>query len=301
MVLLGSITSLPEIATSSTAALSGNAGLAVGNLLGGVAFQIVVLAIADALYGKRALTSTVPNPGTLIQATILILLLTFAVGGTVWDEPGLFGVGLWSTAILVAYMLSIRFVRSQEQHAGWVPRQRPGETGEPTPSDKESGESSEEQASTSTLILKLGAVAMAILVAGYVLTVSAEEMAGEMGINSSIAGMTLVAVATSLPELSTATGSVRLGRNDMAVGDVLGGNMFDVLLIFWVDLLYAGPPVLSAVPTVAGLAGLLGIILTAFYLIGMIERRDRTIFKMGYDSLLVLLGYVGGMALIISA
>lgn len=301
MVLLGSITSLPEIATSSTAALGGDAGLAVGNLLGGVAFQILILAIADALFGKRAVTSTIPNPGTLIQASILILLLALAVAGTVRDEPGLFGVGFWSTAILVAYVVSIGFVHRQERHAGWTPRLRPDERSQAAPSEDGTEQKQEGQAATTTLIFKLIGVAIAIFAAGYVLTISAEEMAGEMGIDTSIAGMTLVAIATSLPELSTATGSVRLGRNDMAVGDVLGGNMFDVMLIFLVDLLYAGPPVLGAVPAVAGFAGLLGIMLTVFYLIGMIERRDRTIFNMGYDSLLVLLGYVGGMALILTA
>jgi cation:H+ antiporter len=69
LVLLGGITSLPEVAVTVSSALAGNAALAVNNLLGGVAMQVAILAIADAAIGRGALTSVIPDPIALLQGT----------------------------------------------------------------------------------------------------------------------------------------------------------------------------------------------------------------------------------------
>jgi cation:H+ antiporter len=79
-VLLGVATSLPEIATTVTAGILGNAGLATGNLMGGVALQIVVLAGADAFASRRPLTVSIVEPVLLLQH-VTLLLLALAVAG----------------------------------------------------------------------------------------------------------------------------------------------------------------------------------------------------------------------------
>lgn len=306
MVLLGSITSLPEIGTSATAALGGDAGLAVTNLLGGVAFQIVLLAMVDAFIGRDALTAKIFNPTFLLQTVVCILLLALAVSGTIAGDFSVLGVGAWSIGMLVTYGFSIFFVRGQERHARWIPqteelsdqaKEQKKNAGEGDLSD--SGGDRRNQVGAG-LVLKLIVVGVAILAAGYMLTRSAEAIATQAGIETNVAGLTLLAVATSLPEVSTAIAAVKLDRNDLAIGDVLGGNMFDLMLIFFVDALYSGPPVLGEVGSSASLAGLLGLVITAIFLTGMIERRNRTIFRMGYDSFLVLLCYAGGLTLIFS-
>jgi cation:H+ antiporter len=72
-LLLGGVTSLPELATTATAALSGNAALALNNVLGSVATNVLLLAIADAVLGREALTSVVAHPATLLQGTLGII------------------------------------------------------------------------------------------------------------------------------------------------------------------------------------------------------------------------------------
>jgi cation:H+ antiporter len=304
MVLLGAMTSLPEIGTSATASLGGNAGMAVGNLVGSVSFQIVVLAVVDAFIGRQALTSTVFSPSILLQAIVSILLLALAVSGTIGGDFTVLGFGLWPAGMVAVYIASMLFVRRQERHGAWMPQ-----TEERPLDEKEREREEAEPASDSAagrgplgtaLILKTAGVAAVILVAGYVLTRSAESIAGQTGLENDFVGLTLLAAATSLPEFSTAIAAVKLGRNEMAMGDVLGGNMFNLVLIFLVDALYSGPPVMEEVGLAPTFAGVLGIVLTAIYLIGMIERRDRTVFRMGYDSLLVLLGYAGGVVLLYS-
>jgi cation:H+ antiporter len=84
----------------------------------------------------------------------------------------------------------------------------------------------------------------------------------------------------------------------MAISDILGTNIINVALIFLVDLLDPGDPVLNRVGDFAVFGALLAVILTALFLAGLAERRDRSIFRMGYDSIIVLLVYAGGVALL---
>ena len=112
-------------------------------------------------------------------------------------------------------------------------------------------------------------------------------------------GLTLLAFATSLPELSTAIAAVRIRRVELAIGDILGGNMFDVTLILLIDILAAGPLVLNQVDRSAMVAALLGILLTMLVLIGLLERRNKAMLRMGYDSIAVLVAYSAGLAAIL--
>ncbi|MXP42426.1 sodium:calcium antiporter [Altererythrobacter soli] len=301
MVLLGAMTSLPEIGTSASAALAGNADMAVSNLLGGVAFQVVVLAIVDVLIGRDAVTTKIMNPSILLQIVACVLLLGLAAAATIVGDFSILGVGAWSTGMVVAYVVCILFVRDQEREAGWLPQ----DDGAPLDPQEQQGNSpqgaaAERKGVGAALILRTAAVGAVILVAGFLLTRSAEAIAGHTGLSTELAGLTLLAIATSLPELSTAIAAVKLGRNDLAIGDVFGGNLFDLVLIFFVDALYAGPAVLGEVSRFASFAALLGIVLSTIYLIGIIERRDLTLFRMGYDSILVLLCYAGGVVLLFS-
>lgn len=295
MVLLGMMTSLPEIGTSTTASLGGNAGLAVGNLVGSVSFQVVVLAIVDAFIGRRALTSTVFSASILLQAVVSILLLTLAISGTIGGDFSVLGVGVWPAGMVVVYVCAMLFVRRQERDGAWAPQSVSQEGQITAPGG---GSRDGRGPLGSALILKTVGVGAMILVAGYLLTRSAESIAGQTGLTNDFVGLTLLAAATSLPEFSTAIAAVRLGRNEMAIGDVLGGNMFNLLLIFLVDALYSGPPVMEEIGLAPTFAALLGIVLTSIYLIGMIERRDRTFIRMGYDSLLVLLCYAAGVVML---
>lgn len=301
MVLLGAMTSLPEIGTSATASLGGNADLAVGNLVGSVSFQVMILAVADAMIGRQALTSTVFNPSIMLQAVVSILLLALAISATVGGDFAVVGIGVWPAGMVVTYILAMLFVRSQERDRAWAPQteQPPLDEEERRSANAEPDSGSDQRGPIgAAVILKTAAVGAIILVAGYLLTRSAESIAGHTGLATDFVGLTLLAAATSLPEFSTAVAAVRLGRTEMAMGDVLGGNMFNLVLIFFVDALYSGPPVLEEIGRAPTFAGLLGIVLTSIYLIGMIERRNRTFFRMGYDSLLVLLCYTAGVVLL---
>lgn len=293
ILLLGAATSLPEIATTVTASLAGNAPMAVNNLLGGVAFQIVVLAIADIATGRGALTALVPSPRMMLYAAMSIILLVVVVfGAVVGDVKAPFlPVGVFPLLVAAAYLVGLRAMRDDCSTRAWQPaRELQGDVAE---------DEGEHRVSNLRLVLLTVAMAAAILVAGYAVTRSAEAMAELSGTSTALLGMTLLAAATSLPELSTTIAAVRMGKTELAIGDVLGGNMFDVTLILLVDIVYARGLALQAVDRSSLAMALMAVLLTAIVLFGLIERRDRTILRMGLDSAAVLLVYALGIGAIV--
>jgi cation:H+ antiporter len=164
--------------------------------------------------------------------------------------------------------------------------------GEPT------GGRGDEQAALWPAVTKMIAASAVVLIAGYALASTGEAIAHSTGIGSNLVGLVLVGFATSLPEVSSIYGSVRRKRYEMAIGEIFGTNLWDLVLIFLIDLLYRGDAILNLAGPFESFATLLGMVLTCLYLIGLLERRDRTIARMGYDSLAVMIVYAGGLCVL---
>ena len=292
-LLLGGITSLPEIATTGSAAATGNAALAVNNLLGGVAMQVAILALADAAIGRGALSTIVARPTVLLQATLNILLLALvAIGITAGDVPFL-GLGAWTTAIAVGYVAAMAIIGRSHAAEAWRPaREVAADAAGDDPS--EAGETR----STGRIAGYTALAACAIFAAGYVLARTGDALAAQTGLGASFVGAVLVAIATSLPEVSSTLAAVRLGHFELAFGNIFGTNLFDIAAVALADAVYAGGPVLREVGAFSVCAALLATLVTAIFLGGLIERRDKVVLRMGLDSVLVLLVYLGGLALL---
>ncbi|MGH8165642.1 MAG: sodium:calcium antiporter, partial [Woeseiaceae bacterium] len=103
ILLLGGVTSLPEMAVASTASLTGHPALSVNDLLGSAAINVVVIALADAAIGRDAITSVLASPGVLLQGVLGILLLALVVGATMTIDMPLLGASAWTWLLLFAY------------------------------------------------------------------------------------------------------------------------------------------------------------------------------------------------------
>ncbi len=290
LVLLGGITSLPEVAVSVTASLSGEAVLAVNNVLGSVAAQVALLALADALIGREALTSVVVAPIVLLQAVLNILLLAVVAAAITAGDVAFLGAGAWSWGLFAGYAISMWMLSRYQGRTPWTAR--PARTATAAPEEEE------EPPPLGRLVWRTLVAALLILAAGWLLSRTGSAAAAQTGLGSAFFGATFVAVATSLPEISTMVAAVRLRRYEMALGDIFGTNLFNAALVFLTDLLAPGPPLLSSVGAFSAFGALLGLVLTAIFLAGVVERRDRTVLRMGIDSLAALLVYAGGVALL---
>ena len=82
----------------------------------------------------------------------------------------------------------------------------------------------------------------------------------------------------------------------MAIGDIFGTNLFNIQILFVADLVYREGALLNAAGSFEVAASCLAVVLTGIFLVGLLERRNRTVGRIGTDSALVLITYVGGLA-----
>lgn len=292
LFLLAGVTSLPEIATSFSAAQQGESQLAVTNLLGSIAMQVAILAVGDLLYSRRALTYIVPDPALMLQGTLNIVLLTLVAIAMVFGDVGFWGAGVWTWGLFLAVLYSFFKLQEASNRQPWVAN-----------FSSNSGQEKETSVSNALkpikgLPAKAVMCSLVILVAGFFVARTATSIASQTGISSSFMGMAFLAISTSLPELSTVFAALRQKLYAMAISDIFGTNILNVGLIFGIDIIAKQSPVLNHLGSFSVVAALLGALLTGLFLMGLAERRDRTFLRMGMDSLLVLLFYGAGLALL---
>lgn len=296
LLLLGGVTSLPELAVATTATLQGAPALSINDVLGSAAINILILALADSMIGRDALTGVLASPALVLQGVLGVIVMALLVAPSIAGDVALLGMGAWSWLLLFTYLFGLRLVAKSHAGQAWQPaRQALGST---RGDDGEASGHARADVSLRGLMLRSAAAAAAILVAGFVLARSGEALAHQSGLGTSFFGVVILGMSTSLPEVSTVMAAVRLRQYALAVSDVFGTNLFNVTIVVLVDALHPGGPVLLETGRIASAAALLALLLTTIYLVGMIERRDRVVLRMGVDSIVVLVVYAAGLALL---
>jgi cation:H+ antiporter len=294
ILLLGGITSLPELAVATTATLSGKPELSINDVLGSAAINVVILALADATLRREALTSKPGSPVVLLQGVLGIMLLALVIAPSIVGDVLVLGMGAWSWAMVCGYCLAIYVLAGAKGLHSWVPAGAgPGDADAERP--RGSTDVSRVRLATQTAL-----AAVAILATGYVLAEAGAALAAQSGLGLSFFGSVFLGFSTSLPEISTVIAAVQLRRYEMAIADVFGTNLFNVTIIALVDALHDGGPVLVESGSFASFGALLAIVLTGLFLAGIIERRNRKILRMGIDSLLAIALYTAGVMVLYS-
>ena len=298
LLLLALAGSLPEVAITVSACAGGHLGLAAGNLIGGIAVQTMVLLICDAFAGDKPLTFLVGALTPVLEGLLVIIVVSGVLMGALLKPTAAIGgvVSPASLAICVVWGIGLYVINRARKAPRWsieMPGSSPGRAHHrEARADRPHPYAS---ASTAHVALVFGGACAVTLVAGYALESSGDTLATHFGVNGVIFGATILATASALPEISSGIAAVRLGDNALAMGDIFGGNAFQVCLFLLADLI-AGKPVLpSAGPLNAWLAAL-GIALTAVYGFGVISRPNRCHARLGPDSLLALVVFGLGVA-----
>jgi cation:H+ antiporter len=300
LILLAVAGSLPELAITISAAAQGNLPLAAGNLIGGIAVQTMVLLLCDIAVGpERPLTYLVGRLTPVLEGLLVIIVLagvemgsllktSTAIGGVV--NPASLGVVVFWVVGLFVIQKAARDPRWKVEMPGSQPGRRLRERVHGDQPHPYSG------SSTARIAAIFGAACLVTLGAGVLLEVTGNDLADRLGINGVIFGATVLATATALPEISSGLAAVRLGDNALAMGDIFGGNAFQVCLFLVADLV-AGKPVLESAGNLNAWLGALGVALTAIYGFGVISRPMHCRARLGPDSILALvlftLGIVG--------
>lgn len=286
-VLLGASTSLPGIVVTVSATLRGDVALAAANAVGGVVAQTTFLAVADVAYRRGSLTRDALSPRNLSQLAVLFGLLAVPlIAVTGYPEVTVLGrVHPASIALVAGYVVGLWVARRQSASVG-------GGDGASNPDDAGG------QQSLRSLWLRYAGHVGAIGVAGYVISTEVGPIASALGLSSVAAGALLTAAATSSPELVTALTAARRGRPQLAVGDIVGGNSFDMLFLAFADLalgssLYASLG--SAFSLLIGVA----VLLNTLVLLSFVRDRDER--RVSPHSVAMITLYVAVAVLLVAA
>ncbi|WP_018921505.1 sodium:calcium antiporter [Salsuginibacillus kocurii] len=238
--LLAGATSLPELTTSVAAIAVNTPDLAVGNVIGSNLFNILIIAFFDIYYRKKRVFVSVSNAyKTSAVAGAVLSLVTTAI--LIWPlEYQLSIISVQSIAILITYSAAIYMLQRRQPNLSADESELP-----PFP------------VSTRRAVYGFTLAALLILLAGSILTYTADEIALTTGLGASFVGSFFVAASTSLPEAVAVLIALQLNNYNLALASILGSNLLNLLFLVFIDALY-GPtalyPVLSAAHIVTAVA-----------------------------------------------
>lgn len=276
LILMAAITSLPELITGVSAlVLLDTPDIAVGDIMGSCVFNLVILSILDYFVPGKPLSSVVTK-GHVLAGFMSSFLITLAVTSMVF--PRLFpAIGWFSSASLIMVILYLTAVKMIYEH------ERQQVAAAPPPPHL---------IPLKTAIRRYVFFAFVVVAAAVGLPFFADRLAEVLGLNKSFVGTLLVAATTSLPELVVSIAAVRMGSVDMAVGNLLGSNIFNMFILAADDFMYSKGPLLAMVSQHHALSALIAILMTAVTGIGILYSRPHKRFVLGADAIVLLLLYI---------
>lgn len=283
LILMATVTSMPELMVGiSSSAIIGSADLAVGDVLGSCAFNLFILAMLDAFIPRHnPLFSTASQNHVLTAALGTILIALAGIALFLPNEIVIMSwIGITSIIFVIIYLVSIRLIFINEKKL-----------------NKGNGVTIDNTDSAGNI--SMGKIAgryilyaTIIIIAALALPFFAEKIAELTGLSTSFVGSLFLAISTSLPEIAVSIAAVRMGSIDLAVGGLLGSNIFNVLILAIDDLFYTKGPILKQASDLHIASVFSVIIMSAIVIIGLTFRSVRKRYFLAWDAALILLVYI---------
>lgn len=284
IILMASVTSMPELMTGiSSVVILDAPDLAVGDIVGSCAFNILIISIMDIFYrGNKSLTSAAQT-GHVIAASFGIMLLSLVAFAILM--PTIFGTIVWvggfSLLFLVLYLVAIRVVFLY---------------------DKKNYNHLEKSDNSYSLTLKqvvfrYAVNAVILMGAAMLLPFFGKNLAEASGLGQSFFSTLFIAASTSLPEVVVSIAAIRLGTIDLAIGNIFGSNIFNIAILSLDDVLYTKGPIFHFTSPNHIIPVLGTIIITAIGIIGIMFKAEKK-WKLAIDTSLILVVYVLMMGLL---
>lgn len=290
LVIISFATTLPEMVTSISAiCLVKEPDLAAGNCFGTMAFNLLLITFIDLFGGRRLLRKEI-NRGLLLSGVLFIVLLfiiQLSIFAWRFYPVASFSIGkvdLTSFLTIIIYLLTSRtiFTYGKAADSSTAINTRPAADGYTL------GKS----------LFLYGTSAFFILVGGILLAKTANSIAVETGIGQTFVGSTLVGITTSLPEMVVAFTAVRLGAPEMVVGNVLGANLFNLIIVALCDFFYRQGILLKSIDPSHSITIVTVIIMTMVVLLGQYYHTRKRILRLGWDSISLFTIYTIGITLL---
>lgn len=287
LVIISFATTLPELVTSVSAILLvKEPDLAAGNCFGSMAFNLLLITFID-LFGRKGLAKEKLNRGLLLSGGLFIILL-FTIQLSIFSRhffPAA-SFSLWNTDftsffIIIIYLLTTRMIFTY------------GKTEAPSAENSTNSEHAHHTLGKSFLLY--GMSVLLVLAGGILLAETSNRIAIETGIGQTFVGSTLAGITTSLPELVVAFTAVRLGLPEMVVGNVLGANLFNLIIVALCDFLYPKGILLKSIDFNHAITIVIVVLMTGVVLLGQYNHAKKRVGGLGWDSLSLFFFYITGL------
>ncbi len=286
LFLMSVVTSLPEVMVGfSAAAMVQSADLAVGDILGSCAFNLCLIPLMEMISkSSKPLLTRVSNTHILAASlSIVLLALTGAgifISGSIMILPF---IGINSVLFALIYFISLRMIyRQQSAHHAPVSSQQKTSI-----------------LSVNQILLRYAFFGLLTVSAALALPRFAETIASETGLSSTFVGTIFLAVSTSLPEVIVSIAAVRMNSVDLAVGNILGSNIFNIFILFLDDIFYTKGSLLADVSDAHLISVFTTIIMSAVIIIGITFRSQTKHYLLTWESVLIIILYLLNMFLLL--
>lgn len=279
-ILLAGATSLPEVTTSITAIMLDNPDIAIGNVLGSNMFNLLILASFDLYYRKQQIFKGAQRGHFYTASLGLFLVVVTLLALTLRWNITILGIGIDTLFILLVYILGMFFIsKLSKKEAMLVSEEEP-----------------HSDFNTSAIPLKRAVygfiiAAIVILAAGTGLTITGDEIAVITGLGSSFVGSFLIAATTSLPEAISVLVAIQLRNYNLAIGSILGSNIFNMLILAGSDLVYQQGAILSFVSEVHQITAAAVTILCIIILYSLMRKSFRSPVAYTIPSVVLIIIY----------
>jgi cation:H+ antiporter len=265
LVMLATVTSLPELAAGiSAVAWVGQPNLAVGDALGSCIFNLLLLVAVDALqrkqpiYGAASATHLLTAAFGVVMLGFITLSLLLAA-----HAPRLFHLGVYSPMMLALYLLAAASVNRFERTL-------------PVPARADAPMAVDPHRAWRAFAL----AAVVVVAAGTWLPDVADRLARATGLSHGLVGTLMLAAATSLPELAVTLAALRLRAPDLAIANLLGSNLFNVVVLAIDDAAYLRGPLLANVSISHAGTAVTAMTMTGLVLVGLVLRPQGRVLRL---------------------
>lgn len=282
-IFLAGATSLPELIASVSAFQAGFPNLAAGNFFGSNMVNMMLLAVVDLINYQVPLLRRIAISHALTAALTTVLMLIAII--SILDEVDIkIGwVGVDSLIIIGLYFGGIWLI--QRENRGLAERVSMPEPADDFPTLR-SG------------LIGFFIAATALVMVVPILVSASTEIAEITGLGTGFIGTALLSLVTSLPELLAALAAMRMNAYDMAVGNLFGSSVFNMLALGIADFFYVDGRFLGAIDDNFVLVGLLALLLTNMALVGNLARVERKFLFIEVDTIATIVVYLLGMYLL---
>jgi cation:H+ antiporter len=287
LILMSVVTSLPELMVGiSSVVFLQSADLALGDILGSCAFNLGILSLMDVFTPRDSPLFSKVSRSQILAAAFGVLLIALVGIGLFLDVDIVITpfIGLTSISFVIVYLVGIKTIFNFQ-------RQKLGDV------------AVESHSIPAGITLKkvIGWYALfALIIIGAALALPhfAEDIAEATGLGKSFVGTFFLAASTSLPEIAVSYAAIRLGSTDMAVGNLLGSNLFNVVILFLDDLFYTNGHLLKDASEINLLSVFFVILMSGVAVIGIIFPGKQKKIFMSWDTLAIFSLYVINMLLL---